>query len=64
MARNRYGWEKRANELAGKQKNEEKQQPRQGKAPATPEETLSQPGPEEEYFRRSQAPKRAQAQED
>ncbi len=32
MARNRYGWEKRAKELARKQKNEEKMKRRQGKA--------------------------------
>ncbi len=34
MARNRYGWEKRAKELARKQKNEEKMKRRQGKAVA------------------------------
>ncbi|MBI4643727.1 MAG: hypothetical protein HY790_02715 [Deltaproteobacteria bacterium] len=41
MARNRYGWEKRAKEMARKQKNEEKMKRRQGKianepAPETP----------------------------
>jgi hypothetical protein len=32
LARNRYGWEKRAKEMARKQKNEEKMKRRQGKA--------------------------------
>ncbi len=45
MARNRYGWEKRAKELARKQKNEEKMKRRQGKAvapaAAATEETAS-----------------------
>ena len=36
MARNRYGWEKRAKEMARKQKNEEKMRRRQGKLPANP----------------------------
>lgn len=31
MARNRYGWEKRAKEMARKQKNDEKMKRRQGK---------------------------------
>jgi hypothetical protein len=31
LARNRYGWEKRAKEMARKQKNEEKMKRRQGK---------------------------------
>jgi hypothetical protein len=37
LARNRYGWEKRAKEMARKQKNDEKMKRRQGKAgaPAT-----------------------------
>ena len=35
MARNRYGWEKRAKELARKQKHDEKLKRRQGKT-ATP----------------------------
>lgn len=35
MARNRYGWEKRAKEMARKQKSEEKMKRRQGKS-ATP----------------------------
>ncbi len=38
MARNRYGWEKRAKEMARKQKNEEKMKRRQGKLIAAPEE--------------------------
>ncbi len=41
VARNRYGWEKRAKELARKQKNEEKQKRRQGKAQPQPEADLS-----------------------
>ena len=32
MAKNRYGWQKRAKELARKQKNEDKMKRRQGKA--------------------------------
>jgi hypothetical protein len=36
LARNRYGWEKRAKEIARKQKNEEKMKRRQGKTPAAP----------------------------
>ena len=47
MARNRYGWEKRAKELARKQKNEEKQRRRQGKAQPQPETELSEPVEEE-----------------
>jgi hypothetical protein len=43
MARNRYGWEKRAKELARKQKNEEKQKRRQGKSQPEPEVELSRP---------------------
>ncbi|MFZ5453428.1 MAG: hypothetical protein ACOZF2_16340 [Thermodesulfobacteriota bacterium] len=39
MARNRYGWEKRAKEMARKQKNEEKMRRRQGKiSPVSAEE--------------------------
>ena len=34
MARNRYGWEKRAKEMARKQKQEEKMKRRQNKAGA------------------------------
>ena len=36
MARNRYGWQKRAKELARKQKNDDKMKRRQGKI-LTPE---------------------------
>lgn len=32
MARNRYGWEKRAKEIARKQKSDEKMKKRQGRA--------------------------------
>ncbi len=39
MARNRYGWEKRAKELARKQKNEEKQKRRQSKGQAVETES-------------------------
>jgi hypothetical protein len=33
LARNRYGWQKRAKEMARKQKNEEKMKRRQSKIP-------------------------------
>jgi hypothetical protein len=33
LARNRYGWQKRAKELARKQKHDDKMKRRQGKAP-------------------------------
>jgi len=47
MARNRYGWEKRAKEMARKQKNDEKMRRRQGKtAPNAAEEEA--PAVEEE----------------
>jgi len=36
LARNRYGWQKRAKEIARKQKNDDKMKRRQGKA-ALPE---------------------------
>ena len=36
MARNRYGWEKRAKEMARKQKQEEKMKRRQQNKNATP----------------------------
>jgi len=40
MARNRYGWEKRAKEMARKQKHDEKMKRRQqGKTAATPAES-------------------------
>jgi hypothetical protein len=32
LARNRYGWQKRAKEIARKQKNDDKMKRRQGKA--------------------------------
>jgi hypothetical protein len=38
MARNRYGWEKRAKEMARKQKQEEKMKRRQNKTQAATEE--------------------------
>jgi hypothetical protein len=47
MARNRYGWEKRAKELARKQKSEEKQKRRQGKTQAEPGMELVKPADEE-----------------
>jgi hypothetical protein len=40
LARNRYGWEKRAKEMARKQKNEEKMKRRQGKNPTSPSEDM------------------------
>jgi hypothetical protein len=41
LARNRYGWEKRAKETARKQKNEEKMKRRQGKTPTSLPEELA-----------------------
>ena len=41
MARNRYGWEKRAKEMARKQKNDEKMKRRQGKIITAPAEETS-----------------------
>ena len=51
MARNRYGWQKRAKEIARKQKNDDKMKRRQGKAttlegeemPEASEETMTEP---------------------
>jgi len=40
VARNRYGWQKRAKEMARKQKNEEKMKRRQGKTPTPPAEGM------------------------
>ncbi|MCL4503827.1 MAG: hypothetical protein M1438_18535 [Deltaproteobacteria bacterium] len=40
MAKNRYGWQKRAKEMARKEKNEEKMKRRQGKAIKVPAEDL------------------------
>lgn len=42
MAKNRYGWQKRAKEMARKEKNDEKMKRRQGKAINPPEEELSE----------------------
>jgi hypothetical protein len=39
LARNRYGWEKRAKEMARKQKHDEKLKRRQGKVAAPEAET-------------------------
>jgi hypothetical protein len=41
VARNRYGWEKRAKEIARKQKHDEKIKRRQGKGQALTEENLT-----------------------
>ena len=46
MARNRYGWEKRAKEIARKQKSDEKMKKRQHQA--TAEETQEEPKAQEE----------------
>ena len=44
MAKNRYGWQKRAKEIARKQKQEDKMKRRQNKAAAQEvEETLALP---------------------
>jgi hypothetical protein len=51
MARNRYGWQKRAKEIARKQKNDDKMKRRQGKVitlegeemPESSEEILTEP---------------------
>jgi hypothetical protein len=48
VARNRYGWEKRAKEIARKQKHDEKMKRRQGKARAETETETENPTPEEE----------------
>jgi hypothetical protein len=40
LARNRYGWQKRAKEIARKEKNDEKMKRRQGKAITAPAEDL------------------------
>ncbi len=51
MARNRYGWQKRAKEMARKEKNDEKMKRRQGKSPTLPThelaKVLAEPGPGE-----------------
>jgi hypothetical protein len=46
VARNRYGWEKRAKEIARKQKSDEKIKKRQNRA--TEEETPEEPTAQEE----------------
>ena len=46
MARNRYGWQKRAKEIARKQKNDDKMKRRQGKIITLSEE--ENPGVSEE----------------
>ena len=46
MARNRYGWEKRAKEIARKQKSDEKMKKRQNRA--TEEEIQEEPKAQEE----------------
>jgi hypothetical protein len=51
LARNRYGWQKRAKELARKEKNDAKMKRRQGKATTTPVEGM--PGVVEEGTRRN-----------
>jgi hypothetical protein len=42
LAGNRYGWDKRAKEIARKQKNEEKMKRRQGKTPKAAAEEMPQ----------------------
>ena len=44
MARNRYGWQKRAKEIARKQKNDDKMKRRQGKALPEAEEMVEGEG--------------------
>ena len=46
MARNRYGWEKRAKEIARKQKSDEKMKKRQNRA--TEEESQAESTAQEE----------------
>ncbi|MDD3582319.1 MAG: hypothetical protein PHW74_15045 [Desulfobacca sp.] len=46
MARKRYGWEKRAKELARKEKKDEKMKRRQGKTTTPPAEEMPQAGEE------------------
>jgi hypothetical protein len=40
LARNRYGWQKRAKEMARKEKNNDKIKRRQGKATTSPAEEM------------------------
>jgi hypothetical protein len=44
LARNRYGWQKRAKEIARKQKNDDKMKRRQGKALPEAEEMVEGEG--------------------
>jgi hypothetical protein len=44
LARNRYGWQKRAKEMARKEKNDEKMKRRQGKAMTPLAEDLPEAG--------------------
>ncbi len=46
MAKNRYGWQKRAKEMARKEKNDEKMKRRQGKAVTPPAVDLPEVAPE------------------
>jgi hypothetical protein len=47
LARNRYGWQKRAKEIARKQKNDDKMKRRQGKVPLSEaEDTVEAEGVE------------------
>ena len=41
LARNRYGWQKRAKELARKEKHDEKMKRRQGKTTTPPAEEMA-----------------------
>jgi hypothetical protein len=47
LARNRYGWEKRAKEMARKQKNDDKIKRRQSKTPTPPAEEVIEAAGEE-----------------
>ncbi len=47
MARNRYGWQKRAKEMARKEKNDEKMKRRQGKIAAPSAEEMPEVAEEE-----------------
>jgi hypothetical protein len=40
LAKNRYGWQKRAKEMARKEKNDEKMKRRQGKTTTPPAEEM------------------------
>jgi hypothetical protein len=40
LARNRYGWQKRAKEIARKEKNDDKMKRRQGKTASTTAEAM------------------------